>query len=57
MPAPVPTEKRRDVPVLTRLTRAETRALRKAAAKQRVTVAALIRESLTETGHLPTVTR
>lgn len=57
MPAALPVEKRRDIPVLTRLTRTEMERLRHTAAVERTTVAGLIRDSLATTGHLPPAAR
>lgn len=53
MPAALPAEKRRDVPVLTRLTQAEVTHLRKEAANRQTTVAALQRLALKDAGLLP----
>lgn len=57
MPAPKPANQRREDIIPTRLTRTEGARLRAAAARQRTTVAALIRHSLYAAGHLPTQPR
>lgn len=57
MPAPVPAEKRRDIPVLTRLTRTEVAYLRREALRRRTTVADLQRQALRDSGLLPATTR
>lgn len=57
MPAALPAEMRRDIPVLTRLTRSEHAHLRKEAARRGTTVASLQRLALYRTGLLPDATR